>query len=288
MPASVGKTAIVTDYDSSLPVAIAEKYGILQAPQAIQFGEDTFESMVEIDDAGVFERINRENRLPTTAAPTPGRWASIYQQAFDAGAERIVCLAVSSKVSATYAAALSAKELLPERDITVIDTLQLSMSQGFMALAAAEAAQAGASPQEIIPLVEDVGQRCHMYAALATLKYLAMSGRVSYLAAGMGTLLSVKPILSIRDGRLDLLEKVRTRQKAWDRIVELCVEKAAGRNIERLAILHVCAETEAREFEKLLRQRFDCPAESYYCSLTPGLSVHAGPGVVGAAFVVTA
>jgi len=282
------KVAIITDTDSSLPFELAEKNQIVQVPITIHFGQETLRDCYDIDDAQVFARIDRDGRLPTTAAPAPGAFAEAYQAAFDKGAQAVICLCVSSEVSATYAAALTARDLFPEKDITVLDTRSLTIAQGFMVLAAAAAAAAGASKDEIVSQAMQVGERTHLYAALSTLKYLAMSGRVGHLAAGMANLLNVKPILTIRNGKLDLLEKVRTRSKAWGRTVELAAQTAGGRSFERMAILHVNALSEARQFETLLRASLPCPEAILYVELTPGLSVHSGAGLVGVAYTLSA
>jgi DegV family protein with EDD domain len=283
----MSKVAIVTDTDSSLPFELAEKYHIRQVPINIQFDQETLRTGYDIDDAQVFARIDREGKLPTTAAPSPGAFAEAYQAAFEQGAEAVVCVSVSSEVSATYAAALNARDLVPGKDITVLDTRNLSFAQGFVALAAAESAAAGASKEEILQLAMQVGEKAHLYAALATLKYLAMSGRVGHLAAGMANLLNVKPILTLREGKLDLLEKVRTRSKAWERVIELVAQSASGRSFERMAIVHVNALDEAQQFEALLRSGLACPETILYGELTPGLSIHSGAGLVGVAYVLS-
>jgi len=280
--------AIITDTDSSLPVAVAAQYGIQQVPINIHFGQETFQAAVDLDDAAAFARIDRDGKLPTTSAPTPGQFATAYQAAFDAGATSVLCFSVSSEISGTYNAALTARTLLPDLDITVVDSRTLSMGQGFMAIAAVEAVQKGASKEEAIAAAESLRERTHVYAALATLKYLAMSGRVGHLAAGMANLLNIKPILTVRDGKLDMLEKVRTQHKAWDRAVELTVGSLSGHPIERMGIIHVNALEKAREFEALLRKQLACPTEVIMAEFTPGLSIHSGTGIVGVVVVATA
>jgi DegV family protein with EDD domain len=278
--------AIVTDTDCSLPADLAAQHGIRQVPINIHFGQETLRTGLDIDDDALFARVDREGQLPTTSAPSPGQFAEAYQAAFGEGADEIICFCVSSKVSATYTAAVNARDLMPERTITVVDTLNLSMGQGFMVLAAAEAAQAGASRDEVLAQASDVGRRTHLYAALSTLKYLAMSGRVGHLAAGVANLLNVKPILTVRDGVLDLLERVRTQTKAWGRVIDLTAQAAAGRSVERMAVFHVAAPAQADRFEAQLRASLPYSGPAIRGQLSPGLSVHAGAGMVGVCFVV--
>lgn len=277
--------AIITDTDSSLPADVAARYGIRQVPINIHFGEEVRRTGVDIDDAGLFARIDREGKLPTTSAPSPGQFLEAYQAAFDAGVDAVACFCVSSGISATYQAAVTAAEMLPDRPIRVVDTQSVSMAQGFMAIAAAEAARDAASLDEVVAAARAVGARAHVYGALATLKYLAMSGRVGHVAAGFGNLLNIKPVLTLRNGKLELLEKVRTRSKALGRVIELAAEAAAGRPIARMAVLHVNVPEEARAFEAQLRAALPCPPEIILADMTPGLSVHTGAGLLGVALV---
>ena len=280
------RIAIITDSDSSLSNDIAAQNGIHQVPIGINFGEETYDAGVDIDDAQVFARIDGAGKLPTTSAPPAGKFVETFQAAFDDGAEAAICFCVSSEVSATYNSALTARDMLPDRDITVIDTRSLSLGQGFMALAAAEAVQRGESKEEAIAKALDIGNRTEYFAALSTLKYLAMSGRVGHLAAGMAGVLNIKPILTIRDGKLDMLERIRTKKKAWGRLIELSSQAAGERTIERMAVIHVRVPDDARLLEAQLRAGMQCPDDIMVCELGPGLSVHSGAGLVGVSFVL--
>ena len=283
----MAKIAIITDTDASLPFEVTHKYNIVQIPIMVQLGEDSFRAVYDIDDAQTFAHIDRTGKLPTTSAPSPGQFAEAYRTAFAQGYEKVLCITVSSEISATYTAALNAAALMPDRDITVIDSQSLSMGQGFMALAAAEALGKTGSEENAIAAIQSVQARTHLFAALSTLKYLAMSGRVGNLAAGIANFLDIKPILSIRNGRLEMLEKVRTQKKAWERTINLTVEKASGSQIERMSIIHVNARDNAQKMEGLLREFLPCPDEILIAELTPGLSVHSGAGLVGVVSVIS-
>jgi DegV family protein with EDD domain len=282
------KIAVITDTDSSLPSELADSYGIKQVPITIHFGDDAHISDFALDDRSVFEIVDRLKKLPTTAAPSPGAFAGAYRAAFEGGADEIVCICVSSEISSTYSSAVTACEEFPGRRIAVFDSQNLSMGQGFMAIHAAEAAASGQTTDEIIAQLNSMGQRLSVFAVLPTLKYLALSGRVGKFVAGMADTLNIKPILTVKDGKLVLLERIRTRVKAVERMLELTVEAVGGKQVERLAVIHVNNLEGAQELIGLLRARITCPEEIRIIPFTPGLSVHAGSGVVGLVILTAA
>lgn len=278
--------AIVTDTDCSLPQSITDKLGVIQVPIHVHFNDETLDACVNIDDRTLFARVEKEGKLPTTSAPSPGEFSLAYEQAFEAGCDSIVCICVSGEVSATYTAAVNAAELHSEKEIAVLDSHSLSLGQGFMVLTAAEAARSGASSAEVVAQAKDTGRRSHLFASLSTLKYLAMSGRVGHVVAGVADVFDVKPILTIKEGKLDLLERVRTQKKAWARVLELADDVRGSKGLERVGVVHVAAGEEAKEFEKLVREQLDHEGEILTTELTPGLSVHSGAGMLGVAFSV--
>ncbi|MGI6377018.1 MAG: DegV family protein [Anaerolineae bacterium] len=281
----MAKIAVITDTDSSLPFDVAERHGVVQVPISIRFGNETYRDGYDIDAAAVFARVDHEGSLPQTAAPSPGEFASAFEGALAGGAEAILCLNISSEVSGTCDAARLAAREFEGREITVVDTRQLSMSQGFMVLAAARAAAQGATVEQALAAAMATGERAHLFGALSTLKYLALGGRVSQFAAMAGNVLSIRPILTVRDGKLDLLEKSRTRKRAWARVIDLATERLNGCSPQQLAVLHAAAPDAASEFEAEVRASLSCPASIMICELMPGLSVHTGSGMVGIAFV---
>jgi DegV family protein with EDD domain len=277
--------AIITDTDSSLPLDFAKQYNIVEIPILVQFGEESFRDVYEIDNAAVFARVDREGKLPSTAAPSPGQFVDAYQAAFEAGADQILCLTISGEMSAVYTAALSAAKMFPGKTIQVVDSRTVAYAEGLMAIEAAKALTTGASMDEAIAAAVDLRNRTHLFAALSTLKYLAMSGRVGQVVAGFGSLLEIKPILTLRNEKLEMLERIRTQGKAWTRLIELAKQATGGSTLEELAILHVNAPEAAGQFELQLRTTMTCPPEIRHVEMTPGLSIHTGPGLVGVVLV---
>lgn len=275
------KIAVVTDTDSSLSAEIAEKYHITQVPIHIQFGDETYVTGKDIDDEKLFKMIDAQNTLPTTAAPSPNDYQITFQSVFEQGADQIICICCSSKISAIYNSALMAAKMFPENAVSVLDTTQLCLAEGFQAIHAAKMAADGAEMDEILSHLEELRTRIHVYGALPTLKYLAMGGRVGKLAAGFADTLEIKPILTSRDGKLDLLEKVRTWRKARERLIDLAQEIVEGKIVEEMGLFHVNNESGVTKLGKMLAEIFPLPEDVITAEFTPGLSVHAGSGVIG-------
>jgi len=277
----MSKIAIVTDTNASLPIEIAEKHNIIQVPIHIQFGERTYITGRDIDDAKLFQIIDAENVMPTTAAPSPNAFREVFQRVFDDGAEQIICICCSSKVSATYNAALMAKAMFPNEDISVVDSLQLCLAEGFQVLYAAKAVEKGVKKEKILEQIKNLQTRIYVYGALPTLKYLAMGGRMGKLAAGFADTLEIKPILTSIDGKLDLLEKVRTWRKARERLISLALACTEGKNVVEVGLIHVNNEKGVAQLHAMLAEKIQLPDSAITAEFTPGLSVHTGSGVIG-------
>ena len=280
------KISVITDTDSSLPAEMAAAYNILQVPISIHLDDSLSGTDLTIDNAALFKKVDEVGKLPSTAAPNPAQFVEYFKRVFDEQkADTLVYFAISSEMSATIKSAQIAAEELKNLDIRVIDSNTLSMAQGYMVLAAAEAASQGAPIEAVIQMAEDVRGRTYLYGALSTLKYLSMSGRVSHVAAGMAGMLNIKPILSVQNGKLAMLEKVRTRSKSWARMIELVRADIGAHAIQKACILHVNDAKSAEVFEKILRDSLACPAELPLVDINPGLSVHTGAGLVGVCLV---
>ena len=280
------KTAIVTDTNSSLSKTRCEALGIIQVPIHIMFGEETYLTGEDIGDEKLFKMIDERQILPTTAAPSPGAFQMAFQKAFDQGADEVVCICCSSKVSATFDAANMAAAEFPGKKIGVVDSLQLTLAEGFQVLKALEMASEGAGADEIVAQIEEMKPRVHVYGALPTLKYLVMGGRVGKLSAGMAETFNIKPIMTNIDGKLASLEKVRTWRKARARLVDIAVEKAKGTKVTQLGLFHVNNVEGVMELYQDLAAALPLPEDYLLEEFTPGLSVHAGSGVIGYVLVL--
>jgi DegV family protein with EDD domain len=274
------RVAIFTDSASDLDPALAASQGIGIVPLLVNFGSESFKAGTELSTADFWERmVAPDAPFPTTAASSPGEFKEAYEAAFTNGADAIVSIHVAGTLSGTIKSAQIARDMLPDREIHVIDSLGASMAEGILAQMAVELAGEGRSAAEIAEILEARAPDMVMYVALETLEYLKKGGRISGAQAAIGTLLSVKPIIVVKHGVVETGDRVRTRSKARERLIEM----ASERPVERLVILHtVSPDVEAFRDEVVSRVPGSPPARDVQIALVgPSVGPHLGPGCVG-------
>ncbi len=277
----MARVAIFTDSASDLDPAEAAASGIKIVPLLVSFGSETFKAGVELSGPDFWKRMTAPDApFPTTAASSPGDFKEAYEAAFEAGAEAVVSIHVAGSLSGTIKSAQIARDMLPDREIHVVDSLGASMAEGILARMGIELAEADVPAEEIAAELESRAPDMRMYVALETLEYLKKGGRISGTQAAIGTLLSVKPIIMVKHGEVTTAERVRTRSKARERLLELIFE----RPVERIAILHTVApDVEAFRAEVLKRLPGVDPETVTVELVGPSVGPHLGPGCVGAA-----
>ncbi len=276
----MANVAFVTDSASDLDPVAARADGIRIVPLAVSFGDENFRAGVDLSTEQFWERMTAPGApFPKTAAASPGEVKEIYDAAFADGADAIVAIHVSGKLSAVIKSAELAKSMLPEREIHIVDSGGASMAQGILAYMGLEMAALGVSPAEIARILADRATDLRMYVSLETLEYLKKGGRISGAQAAIGTLLSVRPIIAVEAGVVETADKPRTRAKSRER----CIELICARPIERLAILHTMAP-DIDEFKAEVVRRSGVDASKVMVSIVgPSVGPHLGPGCVGAA-----
>jgi DegV family protein with EDD domain len=276
----LSRVAIFTDTASDLDPADAEAAGIHIVPLIVSFGNETFKAGVELSGPEFWERmVAPDAPFPTTAASSPGEFKAAYEAAFADGAEAIVSIHPAGTLSGTIKSAQIARDMLPDREIHVVDSLGASMAEGILARMGVEMAEADRPAAEIAETLESRASDMLIYVALETLEYLKKGGRISGAQAAIGTLLSVKPIIKVRHGEVTTAERVRTRSKARERLMELIMEQP----VERLAILHTTqADVEAFRDEMLRRLPHLKPEDVSVELVGASVGPHLGPGCVGA------
>lgn len=275
------KVAIVTDGACSLTPAQGLGYGIHVAPVYLNFEDKNFQVGVNLDAKEFYTLLRASKKLPTTAQPTAQDFINVYSK-LSQEAEEIVTVTISDKMSATLQSALTANEQFKDVPVHVVNSENVSLGFGMMTIAAARAAENGKSAKEVVELLERIKQNMNLFFTVETLEYLHKGGRIGGATAFLGSALSIKPVLYVKDGRIEPLERVRTRKRAIARLLEL-VEEKVGAKETHFAILHCEADEEAREFGEQLKAKFNC-AELDIFEAGPVIGTHAGPGTLGVAF----
>jgi DegV family protein with EDD domain len=270
----------VTDSASDLDPARATADGIRIVPLSVTFGDESFRAGVDLTTDQFWTRMTAPDApFPKTAASSPGEFKAIYDEAFAAGADAIVSIHVSGKLSGAIKSAEVAKGLLPDREIHIVDSQGASMAEGILAYMGRDMAALGVSAAEIARVLSDRASDLRMYVSLETLEYLKKGGRISGAQAAIGTFLSVKPIIAVEDGTVETADKPRTRSKSRER----CIELICARPIERIAILHTMAPDVEEFTAEVVRRSGVDPSTVMVSIVGPSVGPHLGPGCVGAA-----
>jgi DegV family protein with EDD domain len=278
------KVAIVTDSVATIPENIKEELGIRWAPYYIHRGKEVLRDLVTIDCEAFYRWLPKATELPTTANPSSADYENIYQELADAGIREIVSIHITSKGSGAYQAARIAKESILERlpnlKIEVIDSLNVSMCQGWMVIEAARAAIAGASFETVIEKVQSMIPITQMLQTADTLKYLHMGGRIGKAKHLVGSLLKIKPIISMKDGEIVPLGQARSRQKVYQMMVKKIEAVIGDQGKIKVAYVHAAALEEIERLRVMVEERVSV-VETLIAELPPALGVHTGPGTTG-------
>lgn len=271
--------AIVVDGTAVLPAEITRDLDIRVVAQHVIFGAESFTEGLDITPEEFYERLPRSRA--TTSAPSMGEFRAVYDAAIQDGARALLVLVLATELSSTYSIAASTAQQIGDARIEVIDCRSLAGSIGLVATACARARRDGASFDEALALARRLAGKIPLLAIIDTLQYLRRSGRASSMQAIFGSLLSVKPILDIHDGMLDPIDKVRTRDRAMERMKQLIAQRVEPGARVHFSGLHTNAADRARLLVDWAQERFHC-VESYTCEAGPAIAAHGGPGVVGA------
>lgn len=279
------KVAIVTDSTAYLPKDLREQSAITVVPQVLIWGEKTYEDGIDIQPDEFYQKLATAKVMPTTSqvsVPNMNKaFDSLLKQGFD-----VLGIFISSKLSGTLQSAEQGRSLL-EKDsdhVEIVDSQTTAMAMGFQVLTVARAAAQGASLTECKALAEKSRVHTGVYFVVDTLEFLHRGGRIGGAQRLLGTALNLKPLLTIQDGKVEAVERIRTKAKAVERLIEIIGEQTTGKNPVYVAALHANAENEARALLQRVSSLTNA-SESIFTSVSPVIGTHTGPGTVGIAYM---
>jgi DegV family protein with EDD domain len=281
--AIMSKVAVVTDSTAYLPKDLVDQYQIPVAPLVVIWGEETLRDDIDITPTAFYERLKTAKVMPSTSQPPVPEFENIFRQLHEDGYE-ILAILISALLSGTIASAEQAKLNIPEATIEIFDSQSTAMALGFQVLAATRAAEAGASLSECVAVAEKARQNSGVVFAVDTLEFLHRGGRIGGGARYLGTALQLKPLLTIEEGKIEALDRVRTKKKAHERLSDIVVERVGGKPNIRLATLNANAVEDANALLENTSKRLNV-VEKIFSEVSPVIGTHVGPGTVGLAYV---
>ena len=276
------RIAVVTDSTSDLPHELAKEHSIRIIPQVLIMGTRTWRDGIDIDPPAFYELLQTSPDFPASSQPSVADFREAFEE-LAKEADGIAAILVSDELSGTINSARMAKESLPDVPIEIVDTRSVSAQLGFIAIAAARAAAAGADLQTVADTARAMIGHASVYFVVDTLEYLHRGGRIGAASRLFGTALNLKPLLTIKDGIVQPVTKVRSQRKALATLIELLDEELAGKERIQMAVLHVAAPEEADQLAEQLVDRYH-PAEMLRTECGPVVGTHAGPGTLGVAY----
>jgi DegV family protein with EDD domain len=281
----MSKVALVTDSTSSLPAEFVKQYNITVVPQVLIWGEETFEDGVDIQPQEFYKKLSGSKTMPTTSQVSILNMKNAFERLLEEGYE-VFGMFLSNKLSGTNQSAVQGRESLKsgQDKVHIFDALTTSMSMGWQVLSVARAAAEGASIAECQSLAEKARASTGIFFMVDTLEFLHRGGRIGGAQRLLGTALNLKPILTVKEGKVEAVERVRTKGKALDRVAEIIQQQCNGKSPIRLATLHANAPEDAKSLLAAVSQKLEI-TESIQAELSPVVGTHTGPGTVGLAYI---
>jgi len=276
------KIVVVTDSSAYIPQEALGDLNIPVIPLWLHWGDDRFRDGVDIDPPTFYSRLRKSKMFPTTSQPSAGEFESFFREA-GAGADAVVGVFISSKLSGTIPNAQASLAQLSDLTIRVVDSLSTSMGLALTVLATARAAAAGKSLDEVVAVAEKVRNETHLLFAVDTLEYLHRGGRIGGAKRLLGTALNIKPLLHLEHGAIEPLAQVRTKRKAVVQMLTVADERLGGRKMAEVGVIDVDSPAEGDALAEQVKDRFGV-STVYRTTVSPAIGTHAGPGTVGIAF----
>ena len=284
----MSKVMVVTDSTANIPQELLDGNPIRVLPLQLIWGDEILRDGIDISPTEFYKRLQSTTVMPTTSQATPEEFKNAYRELIEKGYE-ILSIHISSKLSGTLDSATQAKKAFPGPRIELVDSQSTSMAMGFQVLAAARVAEMGGSLHDCKAVAQKASQQTGVYFALNTLEFLQRGGRIGGAAAFLGTVLNLKPLLELRDGRIEAVERVRTFSKTLDRLLDLVEAKLDHeQGPVRLCAIHGNSPAEARQLLDAAVTRFSSSlvTEAVISDISPVIGAHTGPGALGLAYMV--
>jgi len=278
------KVAVVVDSTAYIPEELVKQYNLHVIPLHVNWAGQSLRDNVDITPNEFYKKLVEAKEMPTTSQPSAGEFFDFYSELAKT-ADHIISLHISSELSGTVASAHAAAKLMEDFPIEIVDSYSTSMGLGYMALAAAQALEQGADYKEAANAARAIIPHMHVVFAVDTLEFLHRGGRIGGAQRFFGSMLSIKPLLQLENGRIEALEKVRTKRKAVQRLLEIGIERSTNASKVYAAVAHAASPAEAESLAAQVEDQLH-PAALHVVELSPVIGTHTGPGALGLAWYI--